>query len=354
MKGLVANHPAELLVDSGATGQFISSKFVADHKLKLSPLPSPDYVKLADGSRHKAGSKLSSAKVSIGKYTDTLDLVALPLSGYDGILGMSWLEEYNPKIDWKSGTVSFEDDANVQHHLKSKQHRKVSFEEVPKVSSRKAPRPVEEKTKAARSSLNLISGRQLKHQLRTKQIDSDDLFLIYPQEISSLVFDDPLEDKLPSYHIPTPKSRISNISGKTPLPVKLEALGKKFVEEYRDVFADDLPQGLPPKRSIDHKIELTSNTVPPSRSGRPMSAVELANVKAELEKLTKSGFIQPSTSPFGAPIVFAKKKDGTMRMCIDYRAFNNITIKNKYPLPRVDELFDRLTRCSILLQDRSS
>src|SRR3954470_21940361 len=73
-----------------------------------------------------------------------------------------------------------------------------------------------------------------------------------------------------------------------------------------------------------------------------MSSIELIELKKQLEELTKSGFIQPSKSPFGAPILFVKKKDGTMRMCIDYRALNNISIKNKYPLPRTEELFDRL------------
>ena len=78
----------------------------------------------------------------------------------------------------------------------------------------------------------------------------------------------------------------------------------------------------------------------------------MAELKKQLEELIKAGFIQPSKSPFGAPILFVKKKDGTMRMCVDYRALNNITIKNSYPLPRVDELFDRLQGAQVLQQDR--
>ena len=121
------------------------------------------------------------------------------------------------------------------------------------------------------------------------------------------------------------------------LPARLEALAA-----FRDVFPDDLPPGLPPSREVDHKIELIAGAQPPSRPTFRMSARELEELKQQLEELTKAGFIQSSKSPFGVPILFVKKKDGTMRMCVDYRALNEITIKNSYPLPRVDELFDRL------------
>ena len=116
----------------------------------------------------------------------------------------------------------------------------------------------------------------------------------------------------------------------------------RLLGRYRDVFPDELPAGLPPSREVDHKIELTPGSTPPSRPIIRLSANELEELKKQLEELIKAGFIQPSKSPFGAPILFVKKKDGTMRMCIDYRALNNITVKNSYPLPLVDELFDRL------------
>jgi hypothetical protein len=114
------------------------------------------------------------------------------------------------------------------------------------------------------------------------------------------------------------------------------------MQDYRDVFPSELPPGLPPSRDVDHRIELLPGSTPPSRPTFRLSATELEELKKQLAELTASGFIQPSKSPFGAPILFVKKKDGTMRMCVDYRALNNITIKNSYPLPRIDELFDRL------------
>jgi transposase InsO family protein len=111
---------------------------------------------------------------------------------------------------------------------------------------------------------------------------------------------------------------------------------------YRDVFPAELPHQLPPRRDVDHRIELQPFSTPPSRPAYRLSNTELDELKKQLTELLDLGFIQPSKSPYGAPVLFVKKKDGTFRMCIDYRALNRITIKNKYPLPRVDELLDRL------------
>ena len=117
---------------------------------------------------------------------------------------------------------------------------------------------------------------------------------------------------------------------------------EKIIREFEDVFPDDLPSGLPPQREIDHRIELEPGQNPPSRPTYRMSQPEMDELKKQLSELMDKGYIQESKSSYGAPVIFVKKKDGTMRMCIDYRALNKITIKNKYPLPRIDELLDRL------------
>jgi hypothetical protein len=115
-----------------------------------------------------------------------------------------------------------------------------------------------------------------------------------------------------------------------------------IVNEFKDVFPDDLPSELPPRRDVDHRIELEPGQQPPSRPTYRMSQPELDELNRQLTELMSKGHIQESKSPYGAPVLFVKKKDGTMRMCVDYRALNKITIKNKYPLPRIDELLDRL------------
>ena len=104
---------------------------------------------------------------------------------------------------------------------------------------------------------------------------------------------------------------------------------RKLSAEFKDVFPDDLPSGLPPQREIDHRIELEPGQNPPSRPTYRMSQPEMDELKKQLSELMDKGCIQESKSPYGAPVIFVKKKDGTMRMCMDYRALNKITIKKK-------------------------
>jgi hypothetical protein len=111
--------------------------------------------------------------------------------------------------------------------------------------------------------------------------------------------------------------------------------------EFPDVFSEDLP-GLPPERDVEFMIELKPGTAPISRRSYRMPPIELAELKTRLQDLLEKGFIRPSSSPWGCPAIFIKKKDQTLRMCMDYRPLNEVMIKNKYPLPRIDILFDQL------------
>ena len=100
--------------------------------------------------------------------------------------------------------------------------------------------------------------------------------------------------------------------------------------------------GMPPDRDIDFCIDLEPGTRPISIPPYRMAPAELRELKAQLQELLGKGFIRPSASPWGAPVLFVKKKDGSFRMCIDYRQLNKVTIKNKYPIPHIDDLFDQL------------
>jgi hypothetical protein len=111
--------------------------------------------------------------------------------------------------------------------------------------------------------------------------------------------------------------------------------------EYPDVFPDDFP-GMPPDRDIEFIIELQPVTSPISKRPYRMPPKELAELKNQLEELLDKGYICPCSSPWGCPTLFVKKKHGSLRMCVDYRPLNAVTIKNKYPLPRIDVLFDQL------------
>jgi hypothetical protein len=116
--------------------------------------------------------------------------------------------------------------------------------------------------------------------------------------------------------------------------------------EYPDVFPNELP-GMPPDRDVEFVIELQPGTAPISKRPYHMPPKELAELKTQLQELLDKGYIRPSSSPWGCPALFVKKKDGSLRMCIDYRPLNAVTIKNKYPLPRIDVLFDQLSGAKV-------
>ncbi|KAL4014044.1 hypothetical protein IC575_026234 [Cucumis melo] len=127
--------------------------------------------------------------------------------------------------------------------------------------------------------------------------------------------------------------------------LKLEDI--PVVREFLDVFPEEL-SGLPPDREIEFSIDLVLGMAPISQAPYRMAPIELRELKSQLQELMDKGFIRPNASLWGASMLFVKKKDGTLRLCIDYRQLNKLTIRNKYPLPRIDDLFDQLRGASVL------
>jgi hypothetical protein len=208
---------------------------------------------------------------------------------FDAILGMNWFIAEKPAIDWKMSPrviISRKDDT---HELKGDA-------EMP----------------PANPEIQQINYLQLKRHIRKKNAQICLAFIFEPA-----------------------KKSIGKFTNKTN-PVQ------KLVEQYKDIFASKLPDELPPERNVDHKIELIPGSSPPSRPPYRLSYAELKELHTQLQNLIDTGKIKPSKSPYGAPILFVKKKNGEMRMCVDYRALNKITIRNNYPLPRMDDCFDRL------------
>jgi hypothetical protein len=122
---------------------------------------------------------------------------------------------------------------------------------------------------------------------------------------------------------------------------------KQVLEEFPDVMPKELPEDLPQRRRVDHAIEMMLGVAPPTKAPYRMNHEELKELKVQLEELLAKGYIKPNKSPYGAPFLFVHKKDGTLRMCVDYRALNKATVKNRYSLPRIDDLFDRLSGAKV-------
>lgn len=323
--GHIGRHPAVFLLDSGATANFVSFTFSKKHSLKVEPTPAT--VALADGISKACAGVVRAVSVSINSYSEPIDLTVTELGGYDAILGMHWFEEYNPPVDWRNKSLSFTDHEGRAHTFRGLARSPALW---------KAPA-------APHQGLNLIGYRQVEEQTKRGLVD-----------FACLVFPEVPAVSAPSVRAPSAISRIHEalsrgnrvssvqLSAVSQSEPNLDNVSRRTLSPFKDVFPEALPSGLPPSREVDHRIELTPGSSPPSRPTFRLSAPEMEELKKQLAELVKAGFIQPSKSPFGAPILFVKKKDGTMRMCVDYRALNNITIKNAYPLPRVDELFDRL------------
>ncbi len=179
LAGFVGPHPAVVLVDCGATGNFVSSAFAAKHGLALAG--HPDTVCFADGYSTASGGLLPQASVRVGSYAEPIDLVATQLGGFDVILGMTWLEEYTPSVDWREKSLSFSDKQGRRHVLRKYSTGlavwKPPVPPVPPVpSARSAPR---------RHGLNLITSRQLRRQNRDGLIDW--AYLVAPELVSEVL-----------------------------------------------------------------------------------------------------------------------------------------------------------------------
>ncbi|GKF66955.1 hypothetical protein Tco_0193472, partial [Tanacetum coccineum] len=119
-----------------------------------------------------------------------------------------------------------------------------------------------------------------------------------------------------------------------------------IVRDFPKVFPEDL-SGLPPTRQVEFQIDLMSGAAPVARAPYQLAPSEMKELSEQLQELSDKGFIRPSSSPWGAPVLFVKKKDRSFRMCIDYRELNKLTMKNRYPLLRIDDLFDQIQGSSV-------
>jgi hypothetical protein len=274
------------------------------------------------------------------------------LDGYDAILGMSWLKEVNPTIDWKSGKMTIKLDKEeiiipTQHQKKISKHKiankqqkqkSVTFAKdvsVPGMDTKKK----EERVAVLRK--HFLSAMQFKKATRSGK---EEIYLCLVRDIQDTDF---IGDKTCTSRVTNEQNQKDNVNAitdskssesenikRSSLPVEVD----EVIQNYQDVF--DFPKHLPPKRKLEHTIELEPDTLPKFSGMYKMSPKELEELKKQLTELLEYGFIKPSESPWGAPVLFVQKKDGSFRLCIDYRALNKVTKKNRYPLPHIEELFN--------------
>lgn len=322
-KAAVAITDTQVLVDSGASAPFISPSFAARLGLRIRKQAS-DTVTLADGSR-VAIQGTCVAKLTLGPFSSKLKCLVAPLSSqFDVILGNSWLQHHKAMLNYKDSSLTL---------FKGSRKFRVDQSNAGANLPMAPDGPPSARDKVQRS-LN-VQQHMLSAIQAGKAIRQGDRHVLVLVQKSGIMDDSEVD------------INFLGSLGESGIP-ELDAL----LHEYRDRFPEQLPKlddsasGFTRPLYQGHTIPLQEGHKPPVRPIYRLSPMEFQELKKQVKELLALGFIEPSTSPYGAPVLFVLKKDGSLRMCIDYRALNKITVKNKYPLPRIDDLLDKLSGCS--------
>lgn len=289
VSGKLLNCPVSVLIDGGAQGNFVSAELVRRLRLRTTVTKTPVVCSVADGRSYVCNQELANVPFfGPHGYSERLNLRVIP-THHNVILGKPWLALVDATVNWRSNLVKF-----------ARHNRLFTWKAV----------------LLNRLVTPTLSALQVKRLSKKKGAETH-VVLVNAVDQSPAV-----------NHKVAPGPHMATCN--------------QLLADFPEVFPAELPRQLPPKRTIDHKIELTPDATPPFRSVYRLAPVELQELKKQLQELLDAGYIRPSQSPYGAPVLFVKKKDGSMRMCIDYRALNKVTIKNKYPLPRIEDLFDQV------------
>jgi hypothetical protein len=367
----IHSKPAVALLDSGATSNFIAEEYVAKHHLNSVPLTQVQTVIMGDGHRQIA-TRLARISIRISGYTDMVSCVVVPLSsGCTVVLGLPWWCERQPIINAEERTMTIEGytlHAITPSGWKAAATQHIQTQAVPPIplphssishltTATCAYMPPIQRTPAVVDPVHAYASASAAQAVSvgSRVVGSRDHVASSNQDMYGLVYvtvstDSPWH---PLYAGHAQQHQLSvhesderqqnKVEGTTvPHALLSHPRMEHMLLRYADVFPSELPHGLPPARDIDHRIEILPGSSPTSKPTYRFSPKENDELKRQLADLFAKGFIQPSKSPYGAPVLFVRKKNGKMRLCMDYRELNRITVKNKYPLPRVDELLDRL------------
>ena len=234
--------------------------------------------------------------------------VILPELTNDIILGINFLVVFNPVINWRTKTMFID------------RTKLTNATTITNVTDHSTPALLQSYT--IDPETNNTNKQRHQHRKQRKQTH--------------------LSTSSSSSSSPSPQLSNTNIENNNSHR-NIESLASNMFTTYSDVFAP-VPPGLPPERpDFTYKIETMPNATPPAKAPYRLSTIHNDELKKQLDTLLTNGWIRSSRSPYAAPVLFAPKKDNTWRMCIDYRDLNSITIKNKYPLPNINQLLDRLS-----------
>ncbi|GKB65338.1 putative reverse transcriptase domain-containing protein [Tanacetum coccineum] len=274
---------------TGADRSFVSTAFSSQIDITPSTLDHYYDVELADGRIIGLNTILKGCTLNFLNHQFNINLMPVELGSFDAIIGMDWLAKHQAVIACaeKIVRIPWKNKTLIIHGDGS--------------------------TQGNVTRLNIISCTKTQKYMEKG-------FPIFLAHVTTRETEDKSE-----------KKRLEDVP---------------IVQDFPEVFPEDLP-GLPPTRQVEFQIDLVPGAAPVARAPYRLAPSELKELSEQLKELSDKGFIRPSSSPWGAPVLFVKKKDGSFRMCIDYRELNKLTVKNRYPLPRIDDLFDQLQGSSV-------
>ena len=316
-------HVLYALVDSGAEDDFISQAVVL--RLGLKGEAPNTFGKAVDGHQIRLFGRHQlkvHATDSQGEQTiASCNLYATDIKQFDMILGMNWLRKVDPDISFRDGTWRVRPEEKKRGRRQAQKNPSPPGEEC---CSKKR-----KKKKGVSLRVVEVEGGKLLDE------EDDELYVLWYHPAVS-----PRSQRGSGRALPNRLS-IAQISLRG-MAVEEDKMPAPY-SEFNDVATDPKDEGLPPTSKAEHSIELQPGAKVPFGPIYPLSGKELEVLRNYLDEAQKKGWIQKSESPAGAPILFVPKKDGTLRLCVDYRGLNNVTVKNRYPLPLIAEILDRLS-----------
>ena len=326
----VNNRRALTLLDSGSEGDLLDYSHARTLKTPMFKLRKPIPLHLGNGKLYRTITEAALVDVEIGDHREQLICYLTDIPRYQLILGDKWLQEHNPQVNWKDRSITFNSpDCFAKGCL---------FRGRPCTKYTARSRTVKP-PEADPVDVSMISAYAF-YKLARKQ--NHEGFLLLPRDHEKYF-------AAATTNAITAEDYESFMRGKR--DYTLAELKKRVPTKYHseiEVFIKREADNLRPHGPEDHEIRLTEGAAPPfARNYKPMSAQELDAVKKYLDEQLAKGFIRPSSSSVASPILLVRKPGGGIRVCVDYRALNEITIKNRYPIPLVSETLDRLSKAKI-------
>ena len=314
------------LVDTGADTCFINKKLVEEYNIPLELLGSPMDMVLADGrvSSGKITHRTLPLQVNVDKHVETLRFLVGDIE--EGlILGLDWMQLHGIKIHCYSSEVIFDSPSCIGKCLET-------------AITVKTLLPTEEKKQKAKTKTTVeIRSTKVRARKFIKEIRDNN-----SKYGSFFIKRDGRNGKYRVFNANVPTSAIFDITEKIPKDKKVNARSEQFQKEFPDVFSESNAAELPEFRQFDCDIPLIPGAVIPHGRVYQLSEPERKSLEEYVNTELAKGFIRHSTSPAGAPCFFVKKKDGSLRLCVDFKGLNKLTIKNRYPMPLIPELIRRV------------